>query len=87
MFYVYAIRSEKNSDLYIGYTEDIENRVKTHNQGKVRSTKVNRPWTLLYNEAYAEKRKARKREYQLKQSYFKKELKERIINSSEDSSE
>jgi putative endonuclease len=84
---VYAIKSEKNNDLYIGYTEDVEIRVKTHNQGKVRSTKVNMPWTLLYYEAYLDKNKARKREYQLKQSYFKKELKERIINSIEESSE
>lgn len=47
MFYVYFLRSLKNDDLYVGSTEDLENRLYLHNAGKVKSTKFYKPWKLL----------------------------------------
>lgn len=47
IFCVYIIRSLKNGDLYVGSTEDFNNRIKLHNCGKVKSTKAYRPWELL----------------------------------------
>ena len=38
--WVYILRSEKNGDIYIGSSEDVENRFKRHNSGLVRSTKT-----------------------------------------------
>ena len=87
VYFVYAIKSTINSDLYIGYTDSIDKRVKRHNDGFVKSTKFGKPWELVYYEFYKSKKDATKRERQLKQSYFKKELKERIIHSLEDASE
>ncbi len=87
MYLVYALKSSINSDLYIGYTENIENRIERHNDGLVKSTKFGKPWELVYYEFYKSKRDATKRERQLKQSYFKNELKGRIIHSLEESSE
>ncbi len=44
---VYILRSLKNNDLYVGSTEDFNNRIKLHNFGRVRSTRAYRPWELL----------------------------------------
>lgn len=47
MYYTYILKSLKNNDIYIGSTENIDNRIKKHNSGKVKSTKGYRPWVLL----------------------------------------
>lgn len=52
MFYVYFLRNFKNNDLYIGSTENLENRLHMHNLGKVKSTKFYRPWKLAGYEEY-----------------------------------
>ena len=44
---VYVLQSLKNKDIYIGSTEDLNDRLSLHNGGKVRSTKSYRPWLLL----------------------------------------
>ena len=46
-YIVYILISEKNGDLYIGSTQNVENRLRLHNSGKVKSTKGYRPWLLL----------------------------------------
>lgn len=74
MFYVYILQSLKNSDIYVGFTNDLKNRLKRHNLGKVRSTKPYKPWRLAYYEAYQSKADATKREKQLKMHAVKKEL-------------
>jgi len=78
MFYVYVLKSEKNGDIYIGYTKDLKERLKTHNQGKVKSTKGLRNWVLIYYEGYRSKSDAIRREKQLKQHKPKTDLKEQI---------
>lgn len=85
MYYVYALVSIKNRHVYIGYSTDVSNRVDTHNAGKVKSTKANVPWELIYYEAFLSKHDATKREYQLKRSSYKTRLKRRIVNSIDES--
>ena len=50
MFTVYVIKSLHSGRLYVGYTENIDNRIKEHNRGKVRSTKAYIPYYLVYKE-------------------------------------
>ncbi|OHA67115.1 MAG: excinuclease ABC subunit C [Candidatus Wildermuthbacteria bacterium RIFCSPHIGHO2_02_FULL_47_12] len=66
MFYVYVLRSEKDNQLYIGYSEDLKRRFKEHNEGKNQSTVHRRPFILVYYEAYRSKDDAMKREKMLK---------------------
>lgn len=66
MFYVYVLRSVKDRELYIGYTDDLRFRLKLHTEGKVKSTKHRRPLELIYYEAYLEKADAKGRELFLK---------------------
>lgn len=61
-YYLYVLKSEKDSDLYIGKTVDLIRRVREHNLGSVQSTKGRRPLKLIYYEAYSDKYKCSKQE-------------------------
>ncbi|MBI3984076.1 GIY-YIG nuclease family protein [Candidatus Microgenomates bacterium] len=82
MFYVYILKSLKDSKLYIGFAPDLRQRIGKHSAGNVFSTKHRRPLELVYYEAYRNKGDALMRERQLKR--FAKgyaSLKRRIANS------
>lgn len=67
MFFVYILKSKKDKELYIAYTNDLRKRLKEHNLGLVRATKSRRPLYLVYYKAYASKKHdATKREHNLK---------------------
>ncbi len=65
-YYVYILRSLKDGLFYIGYSENLKNRVYDHNMGKNTSTKNRRPLELIFYEAFPRKEDALRRE-----SYFK----------------
>jgi len=76
MNYVYVLKSIKDNKLYIGSTSDIAKRIKSHNSGKVRSTKSRRPLELVYTESCNSVTASRKRENFLKSGQGRKWLKE-----------
>ena len=73
MAFVYFIKSIGSNWVYIGSTEDLEKRLKTHSNGNVRSTKSRRPYNLIYSEEYPTISSARQREKELKKSRSKKD--------------
>jgi len=84
MFYVYFIKSKKDSSIYLGSTNDLVRRMKEHNTGKSYYTKDKYPYELVYYEAYKIEKDARLRESNLKrfaQAYS--QLKKRIKYSLE----
>src|ERR1043166_2712215 len=66
MYYVYVLQSLKNLKTYIGSTSDLRKRLSEHNSGKGTSTKSDKPWQVVYYEAFAEEGPARLREKKLK---------------------
>ena len=52
MYYIYILFSQKDKQLYIGYTNDLKARYKKHINGFVRATKFRLPLKLIYYEAY-----------------------------------
>ena len=58
--------SEKDRKKYIGYTSNLDQRLKSHNQGEVTSSKYRRPLYLIYYEACLSKDDAFRREKYLK---------------------
>ena len=67
MFTVYALYSKKYDKLYIGYTTNLEQRVKSHNELARKGFTVKfRLWKLIYSEEYRDKKTALKREKELK---------------------
>jgi len=65
-YYVYLLRSVKDGRFYTGYTANLRNRLAQHNEGRVRSTKVRRPFELVYWESFRTRSEAMRRERQLK---------------------
>lgn len=72
---VYILFSRKDLLLYIGYTTNIQERVKNHNEGKVKSTSPRRPLELIFCEFYLFEADARKREMYFKTTAGKKAIK------------
>ena len=68
MFTVYALESLGIKRVYIGYTKDIDERLKYHNLGYVKSTSQGRPWKLIAFEIFESKSEARWLERSLKKS-------------------
>jgi len=65
-YYVYILQSLKDRKFYVGFTEDLRERLKKHNNGFIKSTKPRRPFELIFYEAYKNKYDALRRE-----KYFK----------------
>ncbi|MCI6120464.1 GIY-YIG nuclease family protein [Bariatricus sp. SGI.161] len=77
MNYTYIVRC-KDGTLYTGWTNDIEKRIKAHNEGKgAKYTKSRRPVKLVYYEEFQTKEEAMKREYAIK--HMRRKEKEKII--------
>jgi putative endonuclease len=66
MAFVYLVRCADGS-LYVGWTEDVEPRIATHNEGRgVSYTSRRRPVTLAFVESHTTAESARRRERQIK---------------------
>ncbi len=67
MNYTYILKCSDDT-LYCGWTNDLEKRIKTHNEGKgAKYTRSRLPVTLVYFEEFATSVEAQKREYEIKQ--------------------
>ena len=66
MYFVYILKSLKDSGYYIGQTDNLELRIEKHNNGQVRSTKNRTPFVLIKKELFKSRGEARKRENYLK---------------------
>ena len=80
MFYVYILQSQKDGELYTGFTDNIRKRLLKHNLGKVFSTKSRRPLKLIYCEVCLNKKDVKQREKYLKTGIGKRFIKYRLKN-------
>ena len=78
MYYIYILQSKKDKQFYVGYTDDLKNRLKLHNAGRVESTKNRLPFELVYYEACKNQQDATHREKYLKTSCGKRYIKARL---------
>ena len=78
MYYVYVLQSEKDGCFYVGYTSELQKRLKLHNDGRVESTKDRKPLKLIYFEACTNQKDALHREMYLKSAYGKRYIKNRM---------
>ena len=66
-YYCYILTNKNRSKLYIGYTDDLERRLKEHQRGTgALFTKKYRVFDLIYFEIFVDKKEAKLREKQLK---------------------
>ncbi len=81
-FFVYMIISKHNDKWvsYVGYTNDIQNRVTLHNASKGAKFTKGKKWQLIYFKKYEKKVDAMKNEYKLKKNYkLRSKLKQDFI--------
>ncbi len=78
-WFVYALRSLKDNNLYIGISRNPERRVEIHNKGKTESTKNRRPLILIHKEGCKSLREAREKEKYYKSGSGREKLKNLIV--------
>jgi len=78
MYYVYVVKSIKDNHIYTGHTNNLKARIIQHNSGKVESTRLRKPFKLLYYEACNILSDAIKREKSLKTGFGRAYLKRRL---------
>ena len=68
-YYVYMLRSKSIKTVtYVGYTNNLEKRIKLHNTGKGAKFTRGRKWILIYKEKLMSKKEAISREYYIKKN-------------------
>ena len=80
-YFVYVIGSLKLSKpkTYVGWTKDLNERLRKHNLGKGAKSTKGRKWKILYHEVFNSKKKALRREYYLKKDrILRKKLRDKI---------
>ena len=79
-YFVYVIATTRESKLttYVGYTNNLKNRLNLHNTGRGAKFTRGRRWRIIYFEKYATKNEAKSREYYIKKNRkFRNLIKER----------
>ena len=71
MYFVYLLVTKKKNRVisYVGYTNNINKRLKLHNNSKGAKFTRGRKWKLAYYKKYDNKILAMKEEYKLKKNY------------------
>ena len=83
MFSVYIIYSQILDKYYIGFSSDLEKRLRKHNAISKGFTNLGKPWILMYSEQFKSKKEAMAREKQLKNWKNRERLESLIKTGSE----
>jgi putative endonuclease len=83
MFWVYILQNPKGR-FYIGHSENLGNRIASHNRtdkitGKF--TRKNGPWILVWSEEYPNRSAAMRREREIKNWKSARLIRDRLLNS------
>lgn len=79
-FYVYYLHSKKFDKFYIGTTQNLQKRLKEHNNGSNFSTKAYSPWSIIYYEAHLNKDDAIRKEGYLKTTQGRQAIRRMLRN-------
>lgn len=79
MCWMYILKNDVTERYYIGLTNNLNRRLKEHESGKTRTTRVLKTFKLVYKETFDNITEARLREKKLK-SYKSKKYLEWLIN-------
>jgi len=62
MFYCYVLRSQKTGRRYVGFCENLTERIRRHNAGDSKATKHGVLWVLVHSETFSTRSEAARRE-------------------------
>jgi putative endonuclease len=77
-WFVYALQSVKDGNLYIGISQDPDRRLRSHNKGVTSCTRSRRPFILIFEEACRSRKEAREKERYYKSGTGREFLKSNI---------
>jgi len=77
MFFVYVIQNP-HKRLYVGYTADLDHRIRTHQTNQGGWTRNRGPWKLVYYEMFTNRTEALRREKNLKVGPANQRLRSRV---------
>jgi len=66
VYTVYILYSESLDRYYTGHTQDLNDRLTRHNDGRSKATKAGVPWNLVYTESFTTRSQAIHREQAIK---------------------
>ena len=75
-YFVYLLLTKTNNKYisYVGYTNNLKDRLKKHNSSKGAKFTRGRSWNLIYFKKYNSKKKALQEEWKLKKNYKKRKI-------------
>lgn len=79
MYTVYILLSSSDRKTYVGFTQDLNVRLKQHNSGKVMATRKRRPLEILFIEEVASLALAKERERYWKSGGGRRKLKKYFL--------
>ena len=84
MYYVYLLRSERRPlRTYVGFSADLKKRLADHNAGRNTSTKIGRPWKVVFYAAFEGEDEAKEFEEYLKTASGKAFARKRLLPKGE----
>ena len=78
-YYVYVLQSKTKDFIYVGFTQDLQRRLREHNNKEELSTKHYAPFELIHYEAYRNIKDAKRREGYFKTTKGKTTLKIMLV--------
>ncbi len=78
-FYVYILINNLKNKTYVGYTNNLINRLKEHNSGESFYTKRFGPWEIIFTEQFKTKNEAIKKEKYFKSASGRKWIKKTLF--------
>ena len=76
MYHVYILLNEVKTRTYTGVSDNVEARLQEHNKGRVKSSRLYRPYRVIYTEEFETLSEARQRERFYKSTTGRRRLKE-----------
>lgn len=75
-YYVYLLLANTNDSniSYVGYTNNLDKRLKKHNNSTGAKFTKGRKWKMIYTKKYRSRSMALKEEYKLKKNYKKRKI-------------
>jgi len=79
MYYVYILLNQAKTKTYTGVSEDANKRLEEHNAGRVRSSRLYRPYKIVHTESFTTLSQARQKENFYKSTTGRRKLREMLF--------
>lgn len=79
MYFTYILKSQVAKKTYVGYADNLEERLQEHNAGRNNFSKRYRPWKVIYSEVFDTQGEAIKREKYFKSAAGRRWMKKNLF--------